>query len=160
MDKPPGYVPAKRGRPPKPAADPPAVPRVRLKPGRKPGCAPTAGSTFGKGRGYGGPAKGASGATGLGGRLTMQASIVLALVKAERVAAMKDNLIIMALESERDGDRISATMGFLRHEDPVQTIQKVSLSANMDEMTDDELRTVIRTAQPPGDGSATTADET
>ena len=109
----------------------------------KPGGPPNKATRIPKGAGYGGTAPPSSGSAG---RPTRDAAIVLAMLKADRIAAMKDNLIAMALESERDSDRISATMGFLKHEDPVQTIQKISLSSDPNEMTDDELDTHIRRA--------------
>ena len=81
------------------------------------GCAPTKGTRHGNGKGLYGPAKG-KGNHGPGpGRPTREVAAVIALAKAERLDALKDHLVGLALTAERESDQITATLGYLKHED-------------------------------------------
>ena len=87
------------------------------------------GTRQGNGRGYGGPAKGegSRGAKGVG-RPNREAAEVIALQKAARIEAMKEHLIGLALHSERESDQITATLGYLKHEDAGAAPAKVEVA--------------------------------
>ena len=72
----------------------------------------------GKGQGWGGPANGAGGGRREGaGRPTKAAAEVIAMKKAERLEAMKEHLIALALHAQREETQVTATLGYLKHED-------------------------------------------
>lgn len=98
----------------------------------------------GTGAGYGGEARG-EGNKGAGpGRPRKDVAELIAADKAARIAAMKENLLELAVESERDSDRIAATMGFLKHEDPPLAKSEVTLrNVAAEDLTDDELADII-----------------
>ena len=107
----------------------------------------------GNGAGYGGAATGVesnSKARKPGpGRPTKEAAEVIAMAKAERIAVLKDNLIALALESERDSDRIAATLGFLKHEDAPAT----RLAGHDGGPIKTENRVIIEIVDPQPDGA-------
>jgi hypothetical protein len=79
----------------------------------------------GKGAGYGGPARGEGnrGAPGIG-RPRADVAPVIAMAKAERIERLKEHLIGLALTAEREADQITATLGYLKHEDgPAQRVE-------------------------------------
>lgn len=88
-----------------------------------------------KGAGYGGPARGAGGGRQPGaGRPTKAAAEVIAMRKAERLETMKAHLIGLALTAEREADQITATLGYLKHEDdkaaPTRTEVVITTNVN------------------------------
>lgn len=86
--------------------------------------AASGGTRRGNGAGYGGPATGASKRGPGVGRPRADVAPLLKAAKAERIAAMKDHLLGLALTAEREADQITATLGFLKHEDnPAQRVE-------------------------------------
>lgn len=71
----------------------------------------------GNGAGYGGPASGAGNHKAGPGRPRADVAAVIAADKATRLEAMKAHLLGLALEAERESDQITATLGYLKHED-------------------------------------------
>ena len=100
----------------------------------------TSGTRYGRGAGYGGGAKGA-GQHGPGprpGRPRKDVAEVVAMAKAERIAAMKDHLLGLAMTAEREADQITATLGFLRHEDKdaAPDRHEINILTNVDRQLD------------------------
>lgn len=86
------------------------------------------GTRRGNGRGYGGPATGVESNSKAGkagpGKPRADVLLVIKAEKAERIETMKQHLIGLALTAEREADQITATLGFLKHEDgPAQRLQ-------------------------------------
>ncbi len=98
----------------------------------------TPGTRHGNGAGYGGPAKGGktnSQARKPGpGRPRKDVAAVIAAAKAERLEHLKDHLVTLALTAEREADQITATLGYLKHEDagaaPARTEITVTTNVN------------------------------
>jgi hypothetical protein len=85
----------------------------------------------GNGAGYGGPAtgEGGKGAPGVG-RPPADVGAVIRAAKAERLERMKEHLIGLALTAEREADQITATLGYLKHED--DKAQRVELGGGLE----------------------------
>ncbi len=96
-----------------------------------PGRPATSGTRHGKGKGYGGPAsgEGSRGAAGIG-RPKADVAAVIAADKAARLEALKAHLLGLALEAERESDQITATLGYLKHED--DKTQRVELGGGLE----------------------------
>jgi hypothetical protein len=77
---------------------------------------------MGKGRGYGGPAagEGNKGTHGVGRPQTDVAAVIRA-GKAKRLELLKEHLATLAVTAERESDQITATLGYLKHEDDKAT---------------------------------------
>ena len=76
----------------------------------------------GRGAGYGGPARGEGnrGTPGIG-RPKADVAAVIRASKAERIEKLKEHLIGLALTAEREADQITATLGYLKHDDDKAT---------------------------------------
>ncbi len=94
------------------------------KPKRRATSTTRRGNGAGKGAGWGGPAKGAGNHGPGPGRPTLAAAAVIAMAKAERIEALKSHLIGLALTAEREETQVTATLGYLKHEDaPAQRVE-------------------------------------
>ena len=96
------------------------------------------GNGAGKGVGWGGPAKGAGNHGPGPGRPTLAVAAVIAMAKSERIEALKEHLIGLALAAEREETQVTATLGFLKHEDagaaPART--EVTITTNVNRTLD------------------------
>ncbi len=74
----------------------------------------------GKGKGWGGEAKGAGQPPGSprAGRPTADVAAIKAASKEARIDALKAHLIELALTADRQETQVTATLGFLKHEAP------------------------------------------
>jgi hypothetical protein len=96
----------------------------------------------GNGAGYGGPATGIESASKAGkpgpGRPRKEAAAVIAMAKAERIEALKEHLIGIALGAEREETQLAATLGFLKHEDAGAADRRteVTITTNVDRTLD------------------------
>lgn len=83
--------------------------------------AASGGTRRGNGRGYGGPATGVESNSKAGkagpGKPRADVLRVIKAEKTERIERLKDHLVNLALTAERESDQITATLGFLKHED-------------------------------------------
>ena len=77
----------------------------------------TKATRYGSGRGYGGDANGPGNHKAGPGRPRKDVAEVIAMQKAARIDALKEHLVGLALTAERDADQITATLGYLKHED-------------------------------------------
>lgn len=86
---------------------------------------------YGKGKGYGGPASGEGnkGTPGVGRPRTDVAAVIRA-DKAKRLEMLKDHLANLAVTAERESDQITATLGYLKHED--DKAQRVELGGGLE----------------------------
>lgn len=80
------------------------------------------GNGAGKGAGWGGPAKGAGNHGPGPGRPKLEVSALIAAKREERISALKEHLLALAVTAEREETQLSATVAFLNREEgtPVQ----------------------------------------
>ena len=111
----------------------------------------TSATRFGKGRGYGGEAKGEGNRDGRikGGRPRKDVAAVIALQKAGRIEVLKEHLIGLALTAERESDQIPAALGLLKHEDAPTS--RVQLSGPDGGPMKTETRVTVNIVRPDAD---------
>ena len=71
----------------------------------------------GHGAGWGGPAKGAGNHDAGPGRPRKEAAEVIAMAKEARSAALKDQLLTLAFEAEREETQLQASVAYLNREE-------------------------------------------